>query len=445
MMQLTELAELLGAELLGDNASFTGVSTDTRKLLPGELFIALEGAMYNGHEFIAVAAEKQAAAALISHPVDRLLPLIQVQDTRLALGQMAAYHRNRFTVPVIAVTGSCGKTTTKAMMASILSCMGAALAPESSFNNDIGVPLTLLKFQQLHRYAVIEMGANHPGEIAYLCELAKPDVAVVTNVAPAHLAGFGSIAGVAEAKGEIYQGLSLHGIAIINQDESFATSWLSLINSRRVISFGINAKADFTAVNITLDEEGRPRFLLIYPEGEVSIQLPVLGMHNVSNALAAAAATYAVGASGAAIEQGLATFSPVSKRLIKHLGRSGAQVIDDTYNANPKSVLAALEVLACSSLTEKIFVFGGMGELGLEEEKFHTEIGHLARKMGIQRLFGYGRLSQLTVQAFGENGFHFMDQNALVLILKNILSPKTIVLVKGSRLACMENVVQALI
>jgi UDP-N-acetylmuramoyl-tripeptide--D-alanyl-D-alanine ligase len=444
MMQLTELAELLGAELLGDNASFTGVSTDTRNLLPGELFIALEGAMYNGHEFIAVAAEKQAAAALVSQPVDHILPLIQVQDTRLALGQMAAYHRNRFTVPVIAVTGSCGKTTTKAMMASILGYMGAALAPESSFNNDIGVPLTLLKFQQSHRYAVIEMGANHPGEIAYLCGLAKPDVALVTNVAPAHLAGFGSIAGVAEAKSEIYQGLSLQGIAIINQDEPFAISWLSLINSRKVISFGINAKADFTAENITLDEEGRPRFLLIYPEGKVSIQLPVLGMHNISNALAAAAATYAVGASGAAIEQGLATFSPASKRLIKHLGCAGAQIIDDTYNANPKSVLAALEVLALSP-AEKIFVFGGMGELGLEEEKFHTEIGHLARKMGIQRLFGYGSLSQLTVQAFGENGFHFMDQNELVLVLKNVLSPKTIVLVKGSRLAQMENIVQALI
>lgn len=443
-MKLTTFADILQTSISGQDVEIDSLCLDTRDLHPGQLFIALKGDQFDGHDFLPLAIEKKAAAAIVSTDVNLPIPTIKVADTRIALGKIAAHHRNQFDLPVIGITGSCGKTTTKTMLASILSQMGSTLAPEKSFNNDVGVPLTLMKLIPQHDYAVIEMGANHPGEIAYLSGIARQNIAVITNVAPAHLAGFGSVAGVANAKGEIYQSLPKEGYAIVNQDDAFAAMWLQNMGDRSVLTFGINNHADIMATDIVLNEEGRASFTALYPEGRLHIELPVLGNHNVINALAAIAAAYAVGANKQAIENGLANFQPVNKRLIRYQGQLGARIIDDTYNANPLSVKAALEILA-HGVGEKIFVFGDMGELGSEEEKYHVEVGQHARKLGIDKLYACGKLSKLSADAFGENAFHYNDQAALIAALKKILHSKAVVLIKGSRSARMENVVQALI
>lgn len=443
-MQLSDLAKLLKAPLQGEDRSFTSVSTDTRELKPGQLFIALSGENFDGHAFLQSAYEKKAAGLVISKPTTFELPTIQVADTRIALGEIAAYHRAKFPdLPIIAITGSCGKTTTKSMIASILAKMGPTLSPIRSFNNDVGVPLTLLELDKKHQYAVIEMGANHPHEIAYLSGITRQNVAVITNVAPAHLEGFGSIEGVARAKGEIYETLSATGVAILNMDDPFCDYWRNVIKTPQIFTFGLTQDADFTAQNIYLDNEARAHFDLVYPEGKIAISLPVLGIHNVMNALAAIAAAYAVGANVEAIQIGLTEVNPTQKRLIKYDGLAGARIIDDTYNANPLSVSAALEILAHSE-GERIFVFGGMAELGQEEERFHKEIGDKAKKLGIDKLYACGKLSHFTVQAFGKNGFYFPDQDSLIQALKPLMNKSIVILVKGSRSARMENIVQAL-
>lgn len=444
-MKLSEIANILNVPFTHGDCEIVSISTDTRELKPGQLFIALKGDLYDAHDFIHLAVEKNAAAIIVSKPVDtKKIPTLVISDTRLALGKIAAYVREQYQIPIIGITGSCGKTTTKAMLASILNQMAPALSPQKSFNNDVGVPLTLLKLSPEYQYAVIEMGANHPGEIAYLSTIAKQTVAVITNVAPAHLAGFGSIEGVARAKGEIYEGLPSTGQAIINKDDNFAQQWLNHLNSQSVITFGIKNKADVMASNIQLDSDGKPNFDVSYPGGKVKIQLPVLGMHNVMNALAAIAAAYAVGASSEAIKIGLANFEPVSKRLIRYKGRGGSLIIDDTYNANPLSVKAALEILGHGK-GEKIFVFGDMGELGQEEEQHHVAVGENARRLGIDKLYACGRLTKLTVDAFGENGFYYPDQASLIAALKPELHDQAVVLIKGSRSSKMENIVQALV
>lgn len=443
-MQLSELAKLLEAPLEGEDLTIPSISINTRELTPGQLFIALKGEQFDGHDFLQEACNKKAAAAIVSKDVQLPIPVIRVKDTRIALGKIAAFHRNKFKVPVVALTGSCGKTTTKTMLASILSEMGSTLSPEKSFNNDVGVPLTLLQLNSEHQYVVLEMGANHPHEIAYLSGIAKQDVSLITNVAPAHLEGFGTVEGVAKAKGEIYQGLSDQGIAIINVDDQFAPFWQKSLGSRSTLSFGIVNHADVKAMNISLDDEARAQFDVEYPDGKLHIQLPLPGNHNVMNALAAIAAAHVLGANKDAIVQGLQKVTPVSKRLIRYRGRAGSFVIDDTYNANPLSVSAALATLT-HGVGEKIFVFGGMAELGKDEEKFHTEVGQKARNLGINKLYACGKLSQFSVDAFGENGFHFQDQQSLIEALKKILHPNAVVLIKGSRSAKMENVVQALI
>lgn len=442
-MFLSDIAKIIQGKLNGEDNKASAFSIDSRELLPGEVFIALKGQQYDGHNFLKDICDKKAAGAIVSTPMSLPIPTIQVNDTIIALGQIAASHRRRFNLPIIAVTGSCGKTTTKSMIANILHHMGATLAPIKSFNNSIGVPLTLLQLTEQHHYAVIEMGANHIHEIGYLSSLAQQTVALVTNVAPAHLEGFGSIEGVAKTKGEIYQALPANGIAILNADDAFLNQWQQIVAGKTTLTFSTKKKADIFANNIKLDAQGKTSFTVHYPKGTVEIALPLLGVHNVNNALAAIAATVAVGASEEAIVKGLTHLAPVNNRLVRCKGLADASVIDDTYNANPLSVKAALEMLSNMG-GERIFVLGDMAELGDQAEKFHAEVGVQARQLGIDKLYACGKLSQLAASAFGNHGFHFPDQQGMIAAIRAELHPNATVLIKGSRSSRMEHVVEAI-
>lgn len=444
MLMLSQIAKILSAQQQGANISLSSFSTDTRTLQAGDLFIALKGPKFNANEFVMEAEKKGAGAAIVSEAVACQIPILIVEDTRLALGQIAAYYRQQFNIPVIGLTGSCGKTTTKAMLANILQNCGPALATEGTLNNDIGVPLTLLRLRPEHEYAVIEMGANHLGEIAYVTNITKPTVAFITNAAPAHLEGFGNLEGVARGKGEIFQGLADTGTALINADDHYADFWKQLIGQRKMIQFGRMNAADVTAKAVQFDINGYAHFVLVTPSGEVSIQLQMLGEHNIMNALAAAAAALAVNAPLSAIKTGLETIQPVKKRLAIYPGKEGAIIIDDSYNANPLSVSAAIQLLAKKS-GERILALGDMRELGPNAANYHQEIGAEAKRLGIDRLYAYGDLSEHTVKAFGKKGFHFNNQAALIDALQTQLKPGVTVLVKGSLSTRMSNVVAALV
>jgi UDP-N-acetylmuramoyl-tripeptide--D-alanyl-D-alanine ligase len=442
-MKLSELARLVGGELRGEDTEFAGVSIDTRTLKPQELFIALRGPHFDGHDFVAAARDQQAAAALVVNSVTNQLPYVQVKDTYAALGQLAAAYRQCFNLPLIAVTGSCGKTTTKTLIATILQQQGVALATEGTLNNEIGVPLTLLRLQPQHQYAVIEMGANHPGEIAYITHLAQPSVALITNAAPVHLEGFGDLVGVAKAKGEIYRGLPADGVAIINADDAYADYWQNLADDKKNLRFGLEKPAEISAQNVQLNQKGQPSFTLLTPQGNVFVRLQLLGKHQVMNALAAAAAAHAVGVPLTIIQQGLENTVPVGKRLYQYPGRSQITIMDDSYNANPAATCVALAVLA-ERPGEKIFVLGDMLELGSMAEHFHAEVGHEARKLGIKALYAYGKLTRIAAQAFGEDGYYFADQQQLITALQKAVRPGMTVLVKGSKAMAMWRVVEAL-
>ena len=448
-MKLTEMAAYLGAKCQDQNLDFQTISIDTRTMPADSLFIAIIGKNFDGHDFVMEAQQKGAVAAIVNRDFNNqslpnTFPIISVQDTRWALGQLAKFHREKFQVPVVAVTGSCGKTTTKTMISQILSQCGHVLSTEGSLNNDIGVPLTLLRFAEQHQYAVIELGANHPGEIASLTELAQPTVAVITNAGLCHLEGFLDIQGVAKAKGEIYQGLAQDGVGVINSDDEYANYWKGLVGKRQQIFFGNAADAEISVHDTRFAEDGCPSFVLKTPQGEIDVCLKVMGEDNISNAMAAAAAAIAVGAPLTAIKQGLELTMPGAKRLVKRNGQNGASIIDDTYNANPSSLHAVLKVLA-RSIGEKILVLGDMVELGNNALEYHALVGKEARLMGIEQLYACGRLSQATVAAFGERGHFFQTQAELVDRLRTILHPGMTVLVKGSRAARMENVVNALV
>ncbi len=446
MMKLSQAAKLLQGQLIGDDIEFGGISTDTRTLHPGDLFIALQGPNFDGHDFITAAVSKQAAAVMTHKAVTSALSTLQVADTLNALGQLAAYHRQQFTLPIIGITGSCGKTTTRALTASILTAYGNTLFSESSYNNAIGVPLTLMRLRPEHQYAVIEMGANHFGEIAYLTHLAKPTVALITNAAAAHLEGFGSIDGVCKAKGEIFQGLPATGIGILNADDPHCADWEKILIGigKRVLHFSLTKPVDVYAKHIHINAEGKPRFTLFTPLGETRIQLPLLGQHNVANALAAATVAYAVNAPLTAIKAGLENATAVKKRLNIHRIANGVQIIDDSYNANPLSVQAAITTLA-QYPGEKILVLGDMRELGENAEVYHQAIGTAAQHAGINRLYTYGNFSAAATTAFGAQAQHFTNQDALIAALKTQLSPSTTVLVKGSLSMGMSRVVEALL
>lgn len=444
MMKLSTAAALSHGKLIGTDGEFYGVSTDTRTLNAGDLFVALKGPHFDGHHFINDAAQKNAAAVMVEHSVNTPLPMLQVNNTLQAIGQLAAHQRQQVDIPVIGITGSCGKTTTRALTASILQQCGQTLFSESSFNNYIGVPLTLLRLRASDQYAVIEMGANHAGEIAYLTHIVKPTVAVITNAAAAHLEGFGSIEGVCKAKGEIFQGLNDNGIGILNADDPHLSDWENMVAPRQILRFSLSKPVAIHAKHIRVNDDGKADFTLVTPIGEVAIHLPLLGQHNVANALAAAAAAYAVNAPLTAIKAGLENTTAVKRRLNMYLTIHGAQLIDDSYNANPLSVQAAIHTLA-QRPGEKIFVLGDMRELGENATAYHQEIGQKARQCGINRLYTYGQLSEAATLAFGEKAQHFTDQAALIEALKTQLTSNASLLVKGSLSMGMSKVVEALL
>jgi UDP-N-acetylmuramoyl-tripeptide--D-alanyl-D-alanine ligase len=437
-MTLAACAQLLDGRLHGRDAEFLGVSQDTRSLQRGDLYVALIGVRYDGHAFLNEAARAGAAGALVSRVSESALAVVQVTDTRLSLGELAAHWRRKFSLPVIAVTGSNGKTTVKNMIAAIMAETGPGLATQGNLNNDIGVPLTLLRLRSGDRYAVIEMGMNHPGEIAYLTGLTRPTVALITNAAEAHLAGLGSVENVARAKGEIFSGLAEDGVAVINADDPHAGLWRALATPHSCIRFGLDRPADVRA-DYTLDCSGASIHLST-TQGDITMRLPLLGRHNVMNALAAAGASLAAGAQLADIKRGIEKLRAVSGRLEVKPGVNGARVLDDTYNANPASLAAGVEVLKDAD-GERVLVLGDMAELGEAALDIHRRVGELARTLGINRLFALGDFSKLAVKGFGKGGKHFSNYPELVEALRGCMHPQMTVLVKGSRVMRMDQVV----
>lgn len=441
-LHLQEIADVLGGRLLGTDGAFDGVGSDTRTLQPGQLFVALQGPSFDGHDYVAAAAARGAVAALVAREVKTELPQVVVADTLAALGELATQWRARFDIPVIEITGSNGKTTVKEMLAAILGQRYEVLATYGNLNNEIGLPRTLLQLDNRHQAAVIEAGASKPGDIAYLTRIAMPVVAVLTNAAGAHLAGFGSLESVARSKGEIFEELGEGGTAIINADDAFAGLWRGQAGIHRVLSFALDAEADVC---------GRWRagdaLQITTPQGELSVNLPLPGRHNAMNALAATAAALAVGSSLDDIRTGLESLHPVPGRLCWKAGVNGARILDDTYNANPASLLAALEVLA-GTQGERCLVLGDMAELGGEAAALHASAGRHAFDAGVIRLYAVGELSRFAVDAFTEQGsgraWHFASQRELIEHLQTDLHAGCFLLVKGSRSAHMEHVVDAL-
>jgi UDP-N-acetylmuramoyl-tripeptide--D-alanyl-D-alanine ligase len=445
MLDLVSAAQALGARLVGGNAEFTRVKTDSRDIRPGDLFVGIRGERFDGQQFAAQALAAGAVAAMVSDvPRSAGARLLVVPDTRVALGQLAAYWRARFAMPLIAITGSNGKTTVKEMLAAILRQSAGdngVLATVGNLNNDIGLPLTLLQLRAQHRYAVVEMGMNHLGEIAYLSRLAKPTAALINNAGTAHIGELGSIEAIARAKGEIFEGLDLAGAAIINSDDAFADFWRGMAKPRRVVDFGLERKAAVSA-RYELAEAGS-LVTIVTPESQFVATLGVPGLHNVQNALAAATAAYAFGIEPKAIAAGIAAYRAVKGRLQRKRLKSGATLIDDTYNANPESMKAAITVLAAHA-GRKIFVMGDMGELGDTASAMHAAIGVFARRAGVERLFALGNLSAEAVCSFGDGGAHFATIEDLVGAIAGVLGRDTTLLIKGSRFMRMERVVEAL-
>ena len=457
MMSLSAAATATEAELRGPDLAFDSVGTDTRTLAPRALFVALKGDRFDGHKFIAEAQAAGAVAAMVEDSGSRIqdsglaLPLLVVANTRLALGRLAACWRSRFTMPLVALTGSSGKTTVKEMLAGILREACAAqssivdaescvLATRGNLNNDIGVPLMLLELKPNHRFAVIEMGMNHAGEIRYLTRLAAPDVALVNNAGRAHMAFFASEEAIARAKGELYEDLKAKGTAVINADERFAPLWRELAAGRKQIDFGIDREATVTATYALRYLESE--IVVKMPRGEAGATLKAPGLHNVKNALAAAAAATALDIGPQAVTAGLARFTGMEGRLQKKPGLNGATLIDDTYNANPESVRAAIAVLA-QAPGRKLLVMGDMGELGADAPRLHAEMGEAARVAGIDHLLTLGEVSAHAARAFGSAARHFSRIEDLLAEIENLLEPGITALVKGSRFMQMERVVKS--
>jgi len=442
---LSDVAAATGGKLLGKDREFGRVNQDTRKLGKDDLFVAIKGENFDGHEFLGSAEKLGAAGALVERQVQSALPQVLVKDTRKALGSYAAHWRRQFKLPLVGVTGSSGKTTLKEMIASILKVRGTTLATHGNLNNDIGMPLTLLELDASCRYAVIEMGTNHPGEIGYLAGLAVPSVSVITNAGPAHLEFLKDIAGVAKEKGAIYTHLAADGVAVINVDDAYASLWREMAGHRTQRTFGLGADADFHPKPGSLQQldSGSWRFQLVSPLGEADITVSLPGRHNVSNALAAAAASTAAGASLADVQNGLTHVPVTAGRLTVGEGVNGSRLIDDTYNANPLSLNAAAE-FAVSLGGRTWLALGDMGELGPSAERLHAESGARLRGLGIERLYALGSMSRHTVEAFGAGARWFEDMPALTRALRAELPQGVTLLVKGSRSMRMERVVEAL-
>ena len=444
MMRLSEVALATNGELIGQDVEIDSVGTDSREIKPGQLFVALKGENFDGHQYVAASLEKGAKAALVEN--EENTPSVKVGNARLALGNLAAYWRQKIKVPVIGITGSNGKTTVKEMLAGILKAQTGrselVLVTEGNLNNDIGMPLTLLKVKPSHDYVVLEVGMNHSGEIAYLSHIARPNIVLINNAGSAHIGELGSIDAIAKAKGEIFEGLDKNGIAIINADDVYFDFWKSLVPSHQKITFGLSANADVTA-SYELSET-HTKMSLKTANGEVSFELPVAGEHNVKNALAASAIAIALNVSLEKIADGFSGFTGAKGRLQEKQGQHGASVIDDTYNANPVSMRAAIDVLAMRA-GRRLFVMGDMGELGRDADSMHAEIGAYAKRAGIQALYAMGVHSQKAVEAFGDGAKNYETIDALSLDLLSGMNENTTILIKGSRFMQMERVVQQIV
>ncbi len=439
---LSQAARIMQGSLHGRDGHFSGISTDTRTIRAGELFFALQGPNFDGNQFVGVAADKNAAAAVVNARTASAITQIVVKDSRFALGQLAADWRRRMPVTVVGITGSNGKTTLKELVTSCLSQSGSTLATQGNLNNDIGVPTILSRISASHRFAVIEMGANHAGEIAYLAGITAADVVAITNAGPAHLEGFGSIEGVARAKGEILDNPVRPAIAVLNADDKYFEYWLSRVTDTQVITFGLGESAMVRASEVRPSDFGS-QFVLHLKGVSVPVTLRLAGRHNVVNACAAAAIASGLGLSAAVIGKGLEAVQPVNGRLQPLTTQAGYVIYNDSYNANPQSVIAAANFLAGQE-GDTWLVLGDMGELGARAPELHASVGKAAKQLGIKRLFATGALSQHTVAAFGEGGQWFSSVAELVDELRNLLTPACRVLVKGSRSARMERVVDAL-
>lgn len=447
-MRLSELSRIVAGELRGDDVEFAAVSIDTRTLKPGDLFIAIAGQRFDGHDFVGQAAVLGACAGLVERFVDVSLPQVQVADARIALGRLGAAWRQANPARVVGLTGSNGKTTAKEMIASILSLHDPVLSTRGNLNNDLGVPLTLLRLEPGHRYAVIEMGANHLKEIEYVAGLAKPDVALITNAGSAHLEGFGSREGVARGKGEIIAALGEEGAAILNADDGYLGLWRDLAGARRVITFGFGEGADVRGLADTVQSafglDGfETRFGCGYLGGRHDLLLHLAGRHNIANALAAAASCLALGVDFAQIAEGLSRMRPVAGRVQPVRAGNGALLINDTYNANPSSFKAALDVLL-DLPGEPWVALGAFGELGEGSPDLHAELGVLAKSSGVTRLFATGPNADLAVASFGPGAWFFPCQEELIERLQEELRGDVALLVKGSRSQRMERVIEAL-
>jgi UDP-N-acetylmuramoyl-tripeptide--D-alanyl-D-alanine ligase len=441
-MQLSAIAMWTHGHLSGDDAAVGGVAIDTRKLKPGDLFVAFKGERVDGHDYLAQAQAAGAAGALVARKVDSPLPQVLVDDVEAALGDLASAVRAQRHARVIGITGSNGKTTVKTLVASILALHGRTHVNTGSFNNEIGLPLTLLAMPEDAEYAVLEMGAGKPGDIAYLAAIARPDIGLVNIIAPAHLERMGSVEGVAETKGALYQALPADGVAIINADDAFAGFFAGLAGGRRVLRFGLEREADVGAGNVEPRADGS-RFVLVTPQGKAEVDLTLPGRHNVGNALAAASIALALDVPLATIVAGLEQARAVTGRLRRIVLPSGGTLIDDSYNANPSSMAAAIDTLALAQ-GERWLVLGDMAELGADARALHAGVGAKARECGIEHLFAVGPLSAAAVEAFGAGGEHFADKASLVAALKSGLHGGVTCLVKGSHSAGMEQIVKAL-
>ena len=444
MMRLSEAAAMLGVPFSGPDADVLRVSTDSRSIRPGDLFIALRGDKFDGGAFAAQALQQGAVGVVLDRAqAPDIGAALRVDDTRLALGKLAAAWRQRFDIPVVAITGSNGKTTVKEMLAAILRVEAglddAVLNTEGNLNNDIGLPLMLLRLRPSHQFVVLEMGMNHAGEIDYLTRLARPEVAVVNNALSAHIGFLGSVENIARAKGEIFNGLTDAGIAVFNADDAHAWLWREANARRCVVDFGLRQPAKVSG-QYRSGAFGSALTLTL-PNATLDIALQVPGEHNVMNALAAAAAAFSLDVSHRSIVAGLSGFTGVKGRLQRKPALHGSTFIDDTYNANPDSVKAALAVLA-QQPGKKVLVLGDMGELGDDAAAMHAQIGLAARVAGVDRLLALGELTKESVAAFGAGAMHFERIQELLAELENALNPDTTVLVKGSRFMQMERVVQ---
>lgn len=442
---LSQLVRWVVDGRMTSDAAFAGVSTDSRQVRPGNLFIALNGENFDAHRFLADVADKGASAVLVERlPENYPLPALVVANTRLAMGEIAMNWRRQFRIPVVGVTGSNGKTTVKEMIASIFRAAygdDAYLATSGNFNNDIGVPLTIFRLEEMHKAAVIELGMNHTGEMAYLASIAQPTIGLVNNAQREHQEFMQSVEAVARENGTVIQFLPESGIAVFPADDAYSSLWTDYAVHRRIVTFGFCRTADVTA-DYRL-ENGETRVSMSFAGDTVGMTLSTSGRHNVRNAMAAAACSYAAGIDKRAIVAGLENFVPVHGRLERKTAFNGALLIDDTYNANPDSVRAAIDVLADMS-SDSIFVLGDMGEVGSNGELFHIEVGEYARKRRIGHFFTFGEMARFASQGYGRNAYHFTEMDEMSRTLRKLVEPQMTVLVKGSRFMRMERVVEQL-